>query len=192
MSLTAKTCNAAARLRGGPECDHGRLLVLAGHVGCTHAVALSYEDIAGTRSLKGTIGTRSMLTILGVHKVPPEVALTRSSDANEPHNKDLDNLWLIELSIDPLMREFNQEDFTQALDDMPRDEWQIAYMEVFLSDDGTRAQGARLGVKNRLMFFFHYLDISMPIMTPLEEVALPKPTPLPSRLRPLIKYIEPC
>ena len=34
----------------------------------------------------------------------------------------------------------------------------------------------------RVAFFFHYLDLSRPLETPLGDVALPDPSPAPERL----------
>ncbi len=82
---------------------------------------------------------------------------------------------------------------------MPRSNWQVPWMERILSADGTKvvADDSEISQKPELfrgdvrcIFFFHYLDPSRPLVTPLGEVRLPKPTDRPQRLSG-IKYEEP-
>jgi hypothetical protein len=67
-----------------------------------------------------------------------------------------------------------QEDATQ-----PRDNWQVPYDEQPLDED-----------ERRWAFFFHYLDLSKPLMTPSGPIQLPSPTPMPAHLK-NIEYMEP-
>lgn len=67
-----------------------------------------------------------------------------------------------------------QEDATQL-----RDNWQVPYDEQPLDDD-----------ERRWAFFFHYLDLSKPLLTPAGPVKLPAPTPRPKHLD-SAEYIEP-
>lgn len=67
-----------------------------------------------------------------------------------------------------------QEDTTQS-----RSNWQVAYDERPISSD-----------KTRWAFFFHYLDLNQPLLTPEGPVPLPQPTPMPAHLSD-IKYSEP-
>ena len=61
--------------------------------------------------------------------------------------------------------------FTQAVPGQPRSNWQVPWDERLL-----------LGTKDRWAFFFHYLDLSRPLLTPAGRVAVPVPTPMPAHL----------
>ena len=67
-----------------------------------------------------------------------------------------------------------QEDASQ-----PRSNWQVPYDEQPLDDDGCR-----------WAFFFHYLDLSKPLLTPAGPIALPTPSPMPKHLAG-VEYMEP-
>ena len=67
-----------------------------------------------------------------------------------------------------------QEDATQA-----RDNWQVPYDEQPLDEE-----------KRRWAFFFHYLDLSKPLITTAGPIQLPAPTPMPAHLK-NIEYMEP-
>lgn len=73
--------------------------------------------------------------------------------------------------------------FTQANPALERDFWQAAYDEQQLANlsDG-RVQA---------VFFFHYLDITRPLMTPAGPIELPESSPLPPELQ-HIHYEDPC
>jgi hypothetical protein len=43
----------------------------------------------------------------------------------------------------------------------------------------------------RLVFFFHYLDTELPLVTPFGDIRVPTPTERPARLDG-IEYEEPC
>lgn len=70
---------------------------------------------------------------------------------------------------------------TQKDPGRPRSNWQVAYDEQLLEQTEDKARWA---------FFFHYLDLTKPLLTPMGEVNLPGQTPMPPHLAP-IKYEEP-
>lgn len=102
------------------------------------------------------------IELLGVHPV----------DSAEP-------CYLIEMQIAPWDESFDWEEVTQEADDQPRSNWQVAYDETPLDDAQTR-----------WAFFFHYLDLSKPLLTPAGPCKLPAPTPLPAHLK-HIQYLQP-
>lgn len=61
---------------------------------------------------------------------------------------------------------------TQSIDGVNREYWQVAYDE----------QPIPQGAGNHYVFFFHYLYLCKPLLTPFGQIDLPKPTPLPSHL----------
>lgn len=69
---------------------------------------------------------------------------------------------------------------------------QVAYDEVFLSDDGSAVAAHDLRPLDasdlRVAFFLHFYEASRPILTSYGPVHAPDPTPLPERLSKLITY----
>jgi hypothetical protein len=65
---------------------------------------------------------------------------------------------------------------TQKVPGTPREDWQAPYDEQKLDDLGTR-----------WAFFFHFLDLKVPLTTTVGELILPEPTPMPKHLAE-IKY----
>jgi len=104
------------------------------------------------------------LTVLGVHPVTSE----------EPCH-------LIEIAVLGLEKELDFGQITQEADGQPRDNWQVPYDEQVLEE----ARG-----KARYAFFFHYLDLAKPLLTPFGPQQLPKPTKMPNHLKG-IKYDPP-
>lgn len=104
------------------------------------------------------------IRILGVHPV----------SAPEPCH-------LIEMELTGPAAEIDFTDITQEDRQLPRDSWQVPYDEQMIFEDGQTTVW---------VFFFHYLKVSKPLLTPIGPITLPKVTPLPSRLRE-IEYLEP-
>lgn len=86
---------------------------------------------------------------------------------------------LIEIEL-PEYMSFDWGMVTQEMPDLPRSDWQVAWDERFLNEQ-----------KTRWAFFFHYLDLEKPLITPVGVVMLPPPTPLPNHLAG-IRYEPPC
>ena len=86
--------------------------------------------------------------------------------------KHFADLRLIEVRIEPADAHFDWGDFVQSADDLPEDEWQVAYDEQPLDEQA-----------GRWIFFLHFVDHSRPLTTPVGQHTLPAPTPLPHHLR---------
>jgi hypothetical protein len=84
---------------------------------------------------------------------------------------------LVEVEIDSNADCFDFGAITQEMPSQPQSNWQVAYDE--------REVG-----QNRSAFFFHYLDIAKPLVTPAGPLALPPETPVPEHLR-SIEYEPP-
>lgn len=102
------------------------------------------------------------LQIVGVHKIP----------ADEP-------CYLIEVKLLSDLDALDWGAITQELDDQPPDNWQVPYDEQPVSEDG-----------KRWVFFFHYLEFDMPLVTPDGPLTLPPPTEIPKHLQ-RIEYCPP-
>ncbi|RPI72605.1 MAG: hypothetical protein EHM38_01660 [Geobacteraceae bacterium] len=104
--------------------------------------------------------------------------------------------YLVEILIEEFQGELDFADFTQEVDGLSKDNWQMPWDEHILDDDGLSGQLApfpgplKIRGAQRLAFFFHYLDLSVPLTTPMGPVPLPKPSPRPDRLA-FIKYEAP-
>jgi hypothetical protein len=75
--------------------------------------------------------------------------------------------------------DFDWAEVTQEIPHQPKENWQVAYNEEPLDESG-----------RRWAFFFHYLDLKKPLLTPVGEVPLPELTNLPNHLK-RIKYEAP-
>lgn len=83
-----------------------------------------------------------------------------------------DNLYLIEIETDEsISSEFDWGGVTQEVSGVPRENWQAPYDEQPLDQAG-----------KRWVFFFHFLDLRLPLTTPEGELKLPEPTPMPGHL----------
>jgi hypothetical protein len=105
---------------------------------------------------------------------------------------------LIEIRITDSDGRFELFGFTQATDD-PRSEWQVPYDEKLLDPGGTRVERDLWDHRHdenlwrgdlRLVFFFHFLEVDEPLLTPWGSVELPPPSQLPERLS-MINYENP-
>ena len=103
--------------------------------------------------------------ILGVYSV----------EASEPCH-------LIEMRVSGWEPESFVEGITQADPNHTQDNWQAPWDEGVLAVEGGTAT---------LAFFFHCLDLSVPLTTPAGNIRLPAPKEMPKRLS-AIRYDSPC
>lgn len=103
---------------------------------------------------------------------------------------------LLEIMVNTPPSEFDVSDFTQDVPGQPRENWQAAYDEYYLSEQGDVIIGDFLhaprndtGV-SRLAFFMYFLNFDTPLITPFGKLKLPDPTPVPSRLSRIIDFEE--
>jgi hypothetical protein len=107
---------------------------------------------------------------------------------------------LVELLVGSCEGPFDLTLVTQRDRDQPRANWQVPYAEKMLDPSGERVEWDlwdRTGDEAlwrgdvRLVFFFHYLDTELPLVTPFGDIRVPTPTERPARLDG-IEYEEPC
>ncbi len=107
------------------------------------------------------------IAVEGVHPV----------DASEP-------VHLVVAAVSGATGEIDICEFTQEIAGQPRSEWQVPCDERFLLADGSQTESCPDGPQPyRLVFFFHYLDLSQPLLTPAGAITLPPATPTPEHLR---------
>ncbi|MDH5507501.1 MAG: hypothetical protein OEZ02_09800 [Anaerolineae bacterium] len=73
-----------------------------------------------------------------------------------------------------VINEFDWMEVTQAVDELPQGNWQVAYDEQVVEETNEQT---------RYVFFFHYLDLKKPLRTSLGEISLPDETPPPQHLQ---------
>ena len=113
--------------------------------------------------------------VIGLHLV----------DANEPCH-------LVELIVHDSTGPFDVGEFTQQMSDRSRDDWQVPWDEKILSSSGSEIAVDAWDIRDqespywvgdvRVAFFFHYLDLDRPLITPFGEVSIPAATTRPERL----------
>jgi hypothetical protein len=95
---------------------------------------------------------------------------------------------------------FNVGQITQEEAGVPQENWQVAWDAKILDVSGETVVADAWSLpepdilpaagETRLAFFFHHLDASKPLLTPLGPLHLPEASPLPSRLR-AVEYEQP-
>ena len=113
-----------------------------------------------------------------------EIAGIYPVEANVP-------VHLIEILIKNSKASFDLVEITQEIPDKPKQNWQVPWDEKILdqADENVIAdyfsirERPELWIGNvRMAFFFHYLDISKPLITPFGLANLPIESKKPNRL----------
>lgn len=105
-----------------------------------------------------------------------------------------EEVHLIEVTIHKKPSEVNVEGFTQETPGVSRDNWQVAYDEYYLNEQGDKVIGDYFEKPindespTRLTFFLYFLDLSLPLLTPFGQVDLPTASPMPQRLKDIIEF----
>jgi hypothetical protein len=104
---------------------------------------------------------------------------------------------LLELMVSEHVGKVDIGAFTQEQAGQPRPNWQVPWHERVLNAEGTMDVLGRFSRKVvadgnplRLVFYFHYLDLDKPLITPAGEIALQRPQERPPRLA-FLKYDPP-
>ncbi len=95
--------------------------------------------------------------VIGIHPIT----------ADEP-------VHLVELEIVVNTEDFNFGEITQELQDQPRSNWQTVYDLRELEGESGRT---------RFVFFFHYLDTTRSLLSPVGPLDLPPESPVPEYLQ---------
>lgn len=98
---------------------------------------------------------------------------------------EMSSAVLVEVIIEGADERYTADDFSQPDCD------QAAYMETYLSRDGTSViseYDRPAGDFLRVVFFLHFFDATKPLKTSYGEVSVQTPTEIPQRLSRIIRY----
>ena len=108
--------------------------------------------------------------------------------------ENIPDVYLVELIMKIPANNVDVSSFTQRDDSIPKEDWQAAYDEHFLNEDGTKVIGTFIdhskmtGAKTRVAFFMYYVDINKPLISQFGETLLSEPTSMPERLVRIIDF----
>jgi hypothetical protein len=148
------------------------------------------------------------IKVLGVYALPfSEELLKEQTDilygadfqgaarrqAEEQCREQLTTTVLIETLVENRDDRFRASDFTQPQAGVPRDNWQVAWAEVYLSVDGeSRSEPSRrqsATIKDfRVAFFMHLWDANAPLESSYGELDCSPVEDMPERLKRLVPY----
>jgi len=103
---------------------------------------------------------------------------------------------LIEILFDDSPSNIDVGKITQEIEGQPQENWQSPWDEKYLDENGEEIIGdyfdvPKDGTTTSLLFFFHNLNFSKPLLTEGRQLTLIQPTSIPLRLRDKIKYESP-
>jgi hypothetical protein len=107
-----------------------------------------------------------------------------------------EGVHLIELAFENPPGKVDLGQITQEIKGQPQSNWQSPWDEKYLDDKGEKIIGdcfdpPKSGDKTRIVFFFHHIDFSRPLLTQEGHLTLIKPTSLPDRLKGQLTYERP-
>ena len=152
--------------------------------------------------------TQPTIDVLGVYSVPVTDNLLREQtdilygadlsgderqDAEGQCREQLEATVLIEVVVRNPDKRFNVGDFSQPQHGVPRDNWQVAWAEAYLSEDGERLLVERWGDAPkadsfRVAFFIHCWNPAASLLTSYGEVRCPVVSKMHKRLQKLVPY----
>ena len=104
---------------------------------------------------------------------------------------------LVELAVAGCTQPLDVGAITQETPGKTRDYWQVPWDEHFLDASGASVLNKQRPDEPptlsdfRVVFFFHYLDLEQPLITPAGPLALPSAQERPARLS-FLEYETPC
>lgn len=106
------------------------------------------------------------------------------------------DVHLVEITFDKSPDKVDVGQITQEIKGQPQGNWQSPWDEKYLDDKGEKIIGdyfniPKGGDKTRLLFFFHDIDFSRPLLTQEGALPLTNPTSLPERLKDKLTYERP-
>jgi hypothetical protein len=124
---------------------------------------------------------------------PNDGPSVNSATSERQIREQLGSVVLVELLVLKRDSRFDMSHFTQGQIGVPRDSWQAAWAEAFLSLDGTSLAADRWSPTPgsgdlRIAFFIHGWDATLPLQSSYGEVVCPQPRQMPDRLGQLVPF----
>ena len=147
-------------------------------------------DVVGVYRLKVTDDLfREQLSIL----YPADLPDVARAAAEREVREQLESIVLIESLVHNQDARFDVGDFVQPREDVPRENWQVAWAEAYLSSDGeslavNRWSPAPESGDLRVAFFLHHWDPTRPLLSTYGAIECPPPQAMPERLERLVPY----
>jgi len=105
-----------------------------------------------------------------------------------------EDVHLFELLIDASPKDVNVGAILQKDPALRKDNWQVAYDERYLNEDGTEVIGDYFdrnelkGDRTRITFFLYFVDFNKPLTTQYGDIILPPAADMPERLSEIIEF----
>jgi hypothetical protein len=152
--------------------------------------------------------SKPAIDVVGVYSLPVTDDLVREQtdilhgsdlsgaareDAERRCREQLESTVLVEALVEDRDERFYLGDFIQAQDGVSRENWQTAWAEAYLSEDGEALIVERWGdaprvQRFRVAFFMHWWNPTTPLITSYGDVSCPGVTRMPDRLQRLVPY----
>lgn len=153
---------------------------------------MSYVEVLGVHRLSITddLIKRQDAVLSGLDEDDPDHVV--SSDQTE---LQLRSVVLVELRVVDRDDSFDVADFAQEEPGEPRQNWQAAWAEAYLTADGSALAQERVSLAAppegdiRMAFFMHSWKTDIPLETSYGRVACPTPQPMPDRLAALVPFV---
>ncbi len=109
--------------------------------------------------------------------------------------EEIESAVLVEAMVRNRDERFDTGHFSQRIEGVKRDNWQVAWAEAFLTSDGTslavaRWKGSPDTGDLRVAFFIHSWDSGQPLKSSYGDIQCPMPAPMPERLAKLVAYVN--
>jgi hypothetical protein len=145
--------------------------------------------------------------LVGVYALPVDdalvVAQSRELYGENPRPAQIDQVReqlnsavLVEVAISNAGASFDVGDFVLEDPTLPRDNWQAAWAEAFLTTDGERLLVKRWGSlpkdqqNFRVAFYIHNWKLGGRLLSSYGPIPTTAPLPMPDRLKRLVPYVE--
>jgi hypothetical protein len=148
------------------------------------------------------------IEVLGVHAIPvtndlvreqtdilygPDVADVDRHHAERRCREQLESTVLVEVLVRSRDQRFDIGHFSQPQEGVSRENWQVAWAEAYLAEDGEELLVERWGKAPeadsfRVAFFIHCWNPAAPLMTSYGVLRCPPVSPMPPRLQELVPY----
>ena len=152
------------------------------------------REVAARNPINFSDETKAFLTRFGRGAEIVALSPDELVEIRENLERDLSNAVLVEVLVSNPDSSFSLEAFQQPNPALPKDRWQVAWCEKFLTADGTALLGEQRSNKLpaekqfRAVFYIHAWEHTHGLNSPFGSLQLPPLEPMPTRLWRLAPY----